>query len=117
MLDPVDGIVLSQVTKNVRNLAISEIEPISLKGLKFAEENVGNIGRDKGILKLSSGEYLLRDLQGAGKVFTTAELRLLKRADLPDFVRNNLDNLLTDANKNAIWSLTDEAAGQFKRVI
>jgi hypothetical protein len=68
MLDPVDGIVLSQVTKNVRNLAISEIEPISLRGLKFADENVGNIGRDNGILKLSSGEYLLRDLNGAGKL-------------------------------------------------
>jgi len=44
---------------------------------------------------------------GAGKIFTTAELQLLKRSDLADFVKNNLDDLLTDANRKAIWDLTD----------
>lgn len=50
-----------------------------------------------------------------GKIFTVAELKLLKRAELPKFVQENLDDLLSDANRQVIWELTDEASGQFKR--
>ncbi len=50
-----------------------------------------------------------------GKLFTVAELKALTRSKLADFVKSNLDNLLTDANRNTVWSLTDEATGQFKR--
>ncbi|WP_018341889.1 hypothetical protein [Cytophaga aurantiaca] len=59
--------------------------------------------------------YIRVAVSSSNKLFTVNELQVLKRADLPDFVRNNLDDLLSDANRNVIWSLTDETAGQFKR--
>jgi hypothetical protein len=55
------------------------------------------------------------DLAEAGRKFTTSELALLKRADLPDFVTNNLDDLLSLENRTAIWELNNVSSGQFKR--
>lgn len=102
------------VTLNNLKLFTGKADDIASVEAKFAKvSDNGTKGYE--LIKTKSGQFWLREVTGAGKIFTTAELKLLKRADLADFVRNNLDNLLTDANKNAIWSLTDEASGQFKR--
>lgn len=42
-------------------------------------------------------------------------MKALTRSQLPNFVRNNLDDLLVTSNRNVIWSLKDEVNGQFKR--
>jgi hypothetical protein len=49
------------------------------------------------------------------ELFKVDDLMVLKRADLPDFVRNNLDDLIKPENRNIIWELTEEANGQFTR--
>ncbi|WP_160114532.1 fibronectin type III domain-containing protein [Aquimarina sp. AU474] len=67
--------------------------------------------RDGSIINLAS----LANLVDVGRRFTTTELALLKRADLPDFVANNLDDLLLAENRTAIWELTNVPSGQFKR--
>jgi len=53
--------------------------------------------------------------KNSGRKFTTSELALLKRADLPEFVSNNLDDLLLGENRAAIWNLNNVSSGQFKR--
>ncbi len=62
-----------------------------------------------------NGEFFFVRLANAGRRFTTSELALLKRADLPDFVSNNLDDLLLAENRIAIWELNNVSSGQFKR--
>ncbi len=62
----------------------------------------------------SQGYSAWKLANGVGK-FTTAELALLKRADLPNFVSNNLDDLLLAENRTAIWNLNNVSSGQFKR--
>lgn len=58
---------------------------------------------------------LAKKVVDAGRKITTSELALLKRADLPDFVSNNLDDLLLAENRTAIWNLNNVSSGQFKR--
>ncbi len=49
----------------------------------------------------------LANLANPARRFTRTELAQLKRADLPDFVANNLDDLLLAENRTVIWRLKD----------
>jgi hypothetical protein len=54
-------------------------------------------------------------VETARKLFKVDDLMILKKADLPEFVKNNLDDLLKQENRKIIWELTEEANGQFTR--
>ncbi|WP_440879782.1 hypothetical protein [Tenacibaculum sp. C7A-26P2] len=61
------------------------------------------------------GDKVYISLTKAVRRFTTSELALLKKVDVPDFVSNNLDDLLLTENRTTIWSLNNVSSGQFKR--
>lgn len=51
---------------------------------------------------------LLGTVLGQGKTFSISDLMVLKRPDLPNYVKDNLENLLSKPNREIIWQLTDE---------
>lgn len=73
--------------------AIGQTQKVLSKNFKT------NIGK---ALKLDRGIANVK-----GKTFELSDLQSLKRADLKDFVKNNLDDLLSDTNRKTIWELTD----------
>jgi len=104
---------LSENLPKIKELwKLSKFQQLFVKTPEKAKFALTNLGIPEG----KADEIVERVVKGAGKLFTTAELKLLKRTDLSDFVRNNIDDLLSDANRKAVWDLTDYCATcQFQR--
>ncbi len=113
VVENADGdVVFSSIrwTDNTDAALVSAIDDV-----KYYDD-AGNINNgDIEVVVNSAGQYFLR-IPDTDILFSIDELMTLTRSELPTFVTNNLDNLLTSENKRIIWELTNEVpTGQFKR--